>query len=185
MDDDLVTVATFWSPIEANLAKNQLEAAGVPVAMADEMTAVVNWGLTNAIRGIKLQVRRRDFERAEAALADSHKVPAEEIDTAWAEAGTPDEVEEAATQQSDAATPDEPEPHLNERQQLADRALRGAILGLAFWPLQLWVFGLLWRVYLSDEPLGAKARRSALVAAAITVPVVFAFLLVGRAMIAR
>jgi len=176
MDDDLVTVAAFWSPIEANLAKNQLEAAGVPVAIADEMTAVVNWGLTNAIRGIKLQVRRRDFERAEAALADGGNVPAEALDAAWAEAGTPDDVEEAATQ-SEAAIPDEREPELNERQQLADRALRGTIIGLGFWPVQLWVFGLLLRVYLSDEPLGAKARRSALIAAAINVPVVFGFLL--------
>jgi hypothetical protein len=182
MDDDLVTVATYWSPIEASLAKNRLEAAGVPVAMADEMTAVVNWGLTNAIQGIKLQVLRRDFERAEAELADG-KVRADEIDAAWAEAGTADNVEEPA--QPEAAAPDEPEPEPNDRQRLADRAVRGAILGLLFWPLQLWVFALLVRVFLSNEPLGAKGRHSATVAAVINVPVVFVELLLLRAMFAR
>jgi hypothetical protein len=66
---------------------------------------------------------------------------------------------------------------LTKREQDADRALRGAVIGLLFLPLQLYVFWLLLRVFVSDEELGAGKRRKAVVAALINLPIMFSFCL--------
>ena len=50
---------------------------------------------------------------------------------------------------------------LNEREQRAKRALKGALLGILFFPLQIWVAWLVWKVYLSDLPLNSECRRAA------------------------
>ena len=71
MSDRLATVATFRSPVEANLARNRLEAAGIEAFLADEETVGMVWHLTNALGGIKLQVGDRDVEEALAILAES------------------------------------------------------------------------------------------------------------------
>src|SRR5262249_15778290 len=165
MGDDLVTVATYWSPTEAHLARNRLEEAGISATLADELMVAMNWDLTNAVRGIKIQVLRRDIERAEAVLSEPmgneiasdepEAVPEEERDGGREEG----EWEES---DSDAAP--------NDRQRLAERALRGAVLGLMFLPFQVWVFWLLLKVFISDEPLGSRHRVWALSAAAINLP---------------
>ncbi|HZU35229.1 MAG TPA: hypothetical protein VFA18_04955 [Gemmataceae bacterium] len=64
------------------------------------------------------------------------------------------------------------EPPPNVREQTARRAVRGAVLGLLLWPLQLYVFWLLLRVFLSDEPLTPETRRLATIAACINLPVI-------------
>jgi hypothetical protein len=71
MSDGLATVATFGSPVEANLARNQLEAAGIKAFLADEETVGMVWPLTNALGGIQLQVGDRDAKEALAILAKS------------------------------------------------------------------------------------------------------------------
>ena len=71
MSDRLATVATFGCPVEANLARNRLEAAGIKAFLADEETVGMVWHLTNALGGIKLQVGDRDAEEALAILAES------------------------------------------------------------------------------------------------------------------
>jgi hypothetical protein len=65
---------------------------------------------------------------------------------------------------------DEPEETLTNREQTAQRALRGAVLGLLFFSLQFDVFWLLVCVFVSDEPLSPKPLRAALLAAGICLP---------------
>jgi hypothetical protein len=185
MDDELVTVATYWSPIEARVAKNRLEAAGVRAFMADELTVEMNWALGNAVHGIKLQVRRDDLELADEALGNEDKVPPDELDAVAIAAATEEEaaeesVETDATDKAESATPDEAEPESNDRQRLAQRVLRGAILGVLFLPLQVWVFCLLIRLFVSDEPLGQEGRKAALIAAAINLPLMVVLLAIVR-----
>ena len=45
MDDRLVTVATFYTAIDAALAKHQLEAYGIKAHVTDEATANMAWHL--------------------------------------------------------------------------------------------------------------------------------------------
>src|SRR5260370_17361888 len=70
MSDTLVTVGTFWSPVEANLARNRLEAAGMQAFLVSEESVSMAWHLTNAFGGVKLQVGDGDAEEAQAILAE-------------------------------------------------------------------------------------------------------------------
>jgi tetratricopeptide (TPR) repeat protein len=64
----LVTVATFRYPMEAHLRKARLQALGIPSFLADEHLITINWLYSNAVGGVKLQVRRRDAARARRIL---------------------------------------------------------------------------------------------------------------------
>jgi hypothetical protein len=71
----LVTVAAFNSPVEADLARSQLEEAGIASVLADEATAGNFWVLVNAVGGVKLQVFEQDLTRAREIL-----IPAADTD---------------------------------------------------------------------------------------------------------
>ena len=62
MSDKLVTVATFGTPTEAALVRNQLEDQGIRVFLADEATVGMAWILGTAVGGVKLQVVEHDAE---------------------------------------------------------------------------------------------------------------------------
>lgn len=73
----LVTIATFSHPTEAYIPKTKLEAAGIWAFVADEYTVTMYWLYSNAIGGVKLQVKEDDVEQALAVLtpADSDQEP--------------------------------------------------------------------------------------------------------------
>ena len=75
MSNELVTVASFANPIEANLAKNNLEAAGVRTFLANEESVDMLWHLGNAMGWIKVQVAHDDVDVARAFL-NKHINPA-------------------------------------------------------------------------------------------------------------
>lgn len=64
MTESLVTVATFPTAMEANLAKGCLEAAGIPAFLADEQMVGMNWHMAILLGGVKLQVGPDDAEEA-------------------------------------------------------------------------------------------------------------------------
>jgi len=71
MAGKLVTIARFDLAGQAHIAKNALEAAGIKSVLADEQTVAMDWLLSNAIGGIKVQVLEEDAERAVSALEES------------------------------------------------------------------------------------------------------------------
>src|SRR5215207_2944578 len=71
----LVTVATFTSPWEAQLARARLEAEGIESMIADEHVVRLDWAISNAVGGVKLQVRKEDAESAAAALTSGNALP--------------------------------------------------------------------------------------------------------------
>ncbi len=75
MADRLVTVASFLGLIEAHLAKNQFAESGIESFLSDETTAYMAWHLTNAIHGIKLQVKGEDVDAARELLAADSGAP--------------------------------------------------------------------------------------------------------------
>ncbi|MGZ3383236.1 MAG: putative signal transducing protein, partial [Isosphaeraceae bacterium] len=161
MSDRLATIATFGSSIEANLARNRLEAADIKAFLDDEETVGMAWHLTSALGGIKLLVGDRDAEEALAILAESET----------ADLPAPGQADEALPPTSGGEQPselgrvevDERELALTRREQNADRALRGAVLGLLLLPLQLYAFWLLLKVFVSDERLSPDKRRRTVV----------------------
>jgi len=169
MSGKLITVATFWDPIEAGLARGRLEAAGIRSFLADEQMVGTAWHLQNAIGGAKLQVIDTDAVAALEVLSEQDAV--DEDADGVVNAGPIDRESVAAIIDDDADTPDEPAQPLSSREEDADRAYRGAIIGLMFPPLQLYVLWLLLGVYVAkDEPLCASKRRTAICAAAISIP---------------
>ena len=59
----LVTVMTFSDPLEVSILRGRLEAEGIRCFVRDGMTSKMLPILSDAIGGIKLQVRERDVKR--------------------------------------------------------------------------------------------------------------------------
>jgi hypothetical protein len=173
MSDRLVTIATFETPLHANMAKAALEHAGIQSSVADEALGA-SWLFNNAIGFIKLQVMEQDAAVARKILEDTS--PVEFPDPQEHEVFDPDEVDPPPSD-------DNPEPPLNSREENADRAFRGAILGLLLLPLHFYVFWLLAKVYFSNERLQPLYRQRALIAAAINAPIMLLMLMFLRSML--
>jgi Putative prokaryotic signal transducing protein len=131
MSNELVTVATFNDPIEAAMARNYLEAAGISAMLLDETTVATHWGMANAVGGIKLQVSLANLAHAEVLL---DQIPDDE----------PDDMPSIALAMSPTA--DEPPKELDDgstKDQAVDRLFRATIFGLIFWPLQFYALWML------------------------------------------
>jgi hypothetical protein len=79
MEEKLVTVAVFGAPYEAEMAKGELEANGIPAFVLDQFTIGANPLYSNALGGIKLQVPASYAEDAQGII--SAQVQQEEIDS--------------------------------------------------------------------------------------------------------
>jgi Putative prokaryotic signal transducing protein len=98
--DHLVTIASCSLPAEALAIRLKLEDAGIPVFLADEYTVVMDWLLSNAIGGIKVQVAEHDVRKASELL--NLDMPDDETD------------EEDASEQ-DETEQEPPEEHIQEK----------------------------------------------------------------------
>jgi hypothetical protein len=183
MRNDLVTVTTYAGPVEANLAKNRLEASGVRAFLADQVMLQMFWYLGNAIGWIKLQVAFQDVVAARAALNQHDDIktgPAVEPEEALFETTEFERIPELDDEEHEE---DEIESIPTVRDRNAERAFRGAILGLLFLPIQLYVFYLLLRIFISNEPLGDRERRKAIIAAFINLPLMICLCVFLRGML--
>jgi Putative prokaryotic signal transducing protein len=66
----LVTLQHFRDMPEALLAKGKLESAGIHAMLADGNLVRMDWLLSNAIGGIRLQVNQRDLDEARMVLQE-------------------------------------------------------------------------------------------------------------------
>jgi membrane protease YdiL (CAAX protease family) len=83
--DELVVVATFNSPLEANLAKNRLETEGIVAFLDGEASATMAWPWNARGTAVKLQVARHDAQQAATLLA---QLPSRPEDSEDAESDT-------------------------------------------------------------------------------------------------
>jgi hypothetical protein len=159
---ELVTVATYDSPIEAQLGLASLEEAGIRAILADDQLVATYWAISNSIGGIKLQVMGADAPAAVRVLAER----AEAARTAPSESFT--------------ATPEDEEEPPNEAEATAERAAKGAVLGIMLWPIQFYVAYLLLKVAGSPRPLRPEYRNRAILAAILCIPFVLVMMLPAR-----
>src|ERR1035437_9758424 len=61
---DMVIIQTFDNSFNANIQLTRLRAAGIECYLKDEYTVTIDPLLSNAIGGIKLIVRKEDYEEA-------------------------------------------------------------------------------------------------------------------------
>ncbi|HIJ71216.1 MAG TPA: hypothetical protein HPP87_07615 [Planctomycetes bacterium] len=77
-----VTIATFWEPWEAHLARDMLLDAGVNCFLSGENFVATYWLLAGADRGIKLKVAGQDAPKAVKILkADKNEAIKETADS--------------------------------------------------------------------------------------------------------
>ncbi len=70
---ELVTVRTFDDYFSANILLARLEHEGIECYLKDENTVTIDPILTNAIGGIKLQVKKEDFMEVNKMLSAWHQ----------------------------------------------------------------------------------------------------------------
>jgi Putative prokaryotic signal transducing protein len=70
MSEELVTVATFATEHEAEIARGFLESNSVHAFLADESVYRIASSLKAGMGGIRLQVRPEDESRARSLLAE-------------------------------------------------------------------------------------------------------------------
>ena len=68
MADKMVTIATFSHGIQAQVARAKLESEGIFAFLADDNMVTMNWLYSNAIGGVRLQVKESDAERSARIL---------------------------------------------------------------------------------------------------------------------
>jgi len=66
--ENWITIITFTQPHEAHFAKGLLESEGIETIIRDELTAQVNNFYSNAIGGVKLDVKESDGANAISIL---------------------------------------------------------------------------------------------------------------------
>jgi hypothetical protein len=182
--DELITVATYDDDVAARLALNHLREAGLPAVLSDENTIAMDWLLSNAIGGIKVQVNPKDALVARQ-LIDEHEQQHAEMDGAPSGDSGASAQWRVESQEEDSNDDNESDEDLEEdlplttRERDSVRALRGAVFGILFPPIELYVAYLVYRVFVSRESLGARYRNMTIAAAFIMLLVlggVYAFI---------
>lgn len=79
--EELETLRVFDNYVTAHIIKSRLEVEGVFCVLKDENTITMNWLWSNALGGIKLQVKSSDFLRAEQILQDQETLFKENKDS--------------------------------------------------------------------------------------------------------
>ncbi len=77
--EPIITIATYSYPTEAHLNRAKLESEGIDAFVADEHMIQANWLYSQAIGGIRLQVKESDAEKALSILKDVSEPVHEEI----------------------------------------------------------------------------------------------------------
>lgn len=67
--EKIVTIARFSHPEEADIVSARLESEGISSFVADAHTVTANWSLSNAIGGVRLQVRESEAAEAKRILS--------------------------------------------------------------------------------------------------------------------
>ena len=76
----LVTLRAYTNPIDAELARAQLDLAGIPAAVQDQHLVSIQWLYSNAIGGVKVKVDEMDLQAAREALAQEYSADLEDLD---------------------------------------------------------------------------------------------------------
>jgi DNA-directed RNA polymerase subunit M/transcription elongation factor TFIIS len=67
--EQLVTVGSYSTPYEASLVQAKLDSFGIDASVADAEIIRMNWTLSNALGGVKVQVPETQAEEALRILA--------------------------------------------------------------------------------------------------------------------
>jgi hypothetical protein len=164
---DLVTLTVAQDLASARLFQGLLQSAGIECFIPDENMLSQASYLSGIAGGLRVQVRSADRERAQELLNDFATPDSPES------AQAPEEALPVASQERSAA------------EQLAQRALRVAILGFILWPLPHPYALALAISALRRKELTGPARRQARVALLVSAGAIVAFAIVLYSLLVR
>ncbi|WP_425396661.1 hypothetical protein [Aeoliella sp.] len=145
-----ITIATYGTGLEAQLASTQLEASGISTCVLNSEIVDTAWFLGGAIGGAQLQVREDDADVARE-LIEQMRSAGTDLDDVAEEDDIADEIS-APESATDA---------------LVNRALRAAAIGLLFLPLQFYSLYLIGKVLVSRAALDRSQRKKLALAAVL------------------
>ena len=157
----MVTIATFDQAAKARLAENVLKEAGIPVAVTDETVVAMDWLLSNAVGGIKVQVWEEDAERAVAALESELGENGEKlgaVDAAELAAEAEAEEREDETESPRPAEPDGPPTPAGDREEAARRLFFVGWLGIVIPPVAFYALYLFLNAAFGEGKLSPRGR---------------------------
>jgi hypothetical protein len=172
----LVTIATFDQPAQARLAQNALTEAGVAATVTDESLVAMDWLLSNAVGGVKVQVWDDDAEKAVRLLESrfgehgegfGSKVSEEEL-AAAAEVATPEEGDEPSLPISEDDDKETPTPAPESRENYARRLVFTAMLGLIFPPIAVYATYLFLNAAFGEGYLSSRGKYNLYLGLAMT-----------------
>jgi Putative prokaryotic signal transducing protein len=181
MNEPLTTVATFSTPVEAELARNRLEEQGIPAIVMDAETVGL-FQMGGAFGSVKLQVPESDARRARRILAVRASRAEREEDYS-ADEHIQDHGR-VRVRHSPARADDEEEVAESESDATAARAWRSAVIGLLLLPplLHFYSAWLLFQLPWTQGPLTLRGKQKAFLAAALDLLVLIALILLLRAL---
>ncbi len=145
MSSDLVTVESFWSLDEAQLACGFLESHGIHCELEGAVVTGIVWHLSNATGGVKLQVLRSDATHAAELLREveqhQHRVADDYSDDArFNEADQnpkPLDMEHSEVERPEGTDAGNDDPDLDEYTGVFDRlkSSKRVVLGLILMPV--------------------------------------------------
>jgi hypothetical protein len=170
MSDAFITIATFETPMEAQLAQNRLEAEGIGAFLSDDETVGSLWHLGSTMGGVKVRVAMADERRARSILARRAKWPDAPARDDYGHEASPGAAIVRARPFDEARDEEDelPESHADV---IARRAWRSAIIGLLFCPplLHFYSLGLLLQLCWAEDHLSEAGKRGVFGAMAINV----------------
>ncbi|VTS03873.1 Uncharacterized protein OS=Vibrio orientalis CIP 102891 = ATCC 33934 GN=VIA_002736 PE=4 SV=1: DUF2007 [Gemmata massiliana] len=181
----LVTIARFDLAGQAHIARNALDAAGIKAVITDEAIVAMDWLLSNAVGGIKVQVLEEDADRALAVLEQAlgSDEPDEPVDeealAAEAEAAGAEEQDELPTPKTllapelpapPVASPTSIERPPRSREDYARSLLFIAWIGLAFPPVWFVALYFFFNAAFGSGPLSPRGRYNLLVGSLVVCP---------------
>lgn len=176
----LVTLATFPAPATAGFIKSLLVAEGVRAFLADEIMMGMYWHLGNSMGWVKVQVAEADVTRANEILEACRETLADLGFEAFVmEAMTSIPSDESLESVPLTSTADEPDyAFVDPTDELAVKALRSAVMGMAYVPLALYGAWLVVQLMNSRSELSASAARKLWLASGITLAVLTGYSIV-------
>jgi hypothetical protein len=183
MNEPLTTVATFGTPVEAELARNRLEEKGIAAVVVDAETVGMVWHMGGALGGVKVQVAESDAAKARAVLAARSGRSAFAAD----DYGVGDRAGRRRRHSPVTVEDKEHEEPADdtEADTIAGRAWRSAVIGLLLLPplLHFYSAWLLFQLPWSRGQLSHAGKRKAIFAVVLNLLVLFGVVLLLRSLI--
>lgn len=157
MRDSWVTVGSFSTLVEAEMARNRLESEGIESHLSDGEAVTMVWAFASAMGGVKLLVAEEDAGRAKFLLARIKNKPSANQDDYGLEENVTDVPQKVRVPMQGEPEPTDPDDDEEEAKDspkdvIARRAFRAAVFGLITCPGVLHLISVFILMELGDKP---------------------------------